>query len=227
MLEENDNKNKNKLLSSEANKSIEGQQRFPSSEIDDHHRIPSPLIHDHHRIPSTLTKYFTLTVLQWPSGILVSPMNEFHIGKPVNNFLDIFNVQPKPRVVWTMDDDVIDGIAVETSTYSYTQPGLMNVKKRLYFEGKREFHEKVLQFNLTMDLLNEDGDVTVLNLKTGNISLICLDPLTTVPPPTTTLMTTTTTTTTSTTTTTTSSTTTISTTTTTTMTTTTTTTTTT
>merc|ERR1719234_1692419 len=200
MLEENDNKNKNKLLSSEANKSIEGQQRIPSSEIDDHHRIPSPLIHDHHRIPSTLTKYFTLTVLEWPSGILVSPMNEFHIGKPVNNFLDI-----------------IDGIAVETSTYSYTQPGLMNVKKRLYFEGKREFHEKVLQFNLTMDLLNEDGDVTVLNLKTGNISLICLDPLLTVPPPTTTLMTTTTTTTTSTTTTTTSSTTTISTTTTTTM----------
>merc|ERR1719234_2275436 len=217
MLEENDNKNKNKLLSSEANNSIEDQQRIPSSVIDDHHRIPSPLIHDHHRIPSTLTRYFTLTVLQWPSGILVSPMNEFHIGKPVNNFLDIFNVQPKPRVVWTMDDDVIDGIAVETSTYSYTQPGLMNVKKRLYFEGKREFHEKVLQFNLTMDLLNEDGDVTVLNLKTGNISLICLDPLTTVPPPTTTLMTTTTTTTTSTTTTTTSSTTTISTTTTTTM----------
>ena len=98
-------------------------------------------------------------------------MNEFHIGKPVNNFLDIFNVQPKPRVVWTMDDDVIDGIAVETSTYSYTQPGLMNVKKRLYFEGKREFHQKVLQFNLTMDLLTEDGDVTVLNLKTGNITL--------------------------------------------------------
>ena len=128
----------------------------------------------------------------------VSPMNEFHIGKPVNNFLDIFNVQPKPRVVWTMDDDVIDGIAVETSTYSYTQPGLMNVKKRLYFEGKREFHEKVLQFNLTMDLLNEDGDVTVLNLKTGNISLIWLDPfltvLTTTKSTTTTKITTTTTT---------------------------------
>merc|ERR1719193_2942179 len=192
MLEENNN---GKLLSSDLNNNIEGQQRIPSSKINEHHRIPSPLIHDHHRIPSTLTKYFTLTVLQWPSDILVSPMNEFHIGKPVNNFLDIFDVQPKPRVVWTMDDDVIDGIAVETSTYSYTQPGLMNVKKRLYFEGKREFHQKVLQFNLTMDLLTEDGDVTVLNLKSGNISLICLDPLTTVLPPTTTQMTTTTTTT--------------------------------
>merc|ERR1719193_463792 len=192
MLEDNNNE---KLLSSDVNNKIGGQQWIPSSVINEHHRIPSPLIHDHHRIPSTLTKYFTLTVLQWPSGILVSPMNEFHIGKPVNNFLDIFNVQPKPRVVWTMDDDVIDGIAVETSTYSYTQPGLMNVKKRLYFEGKREFHQKVLQFNLTMDLLTEDGDVTVLNLKSGNISLICLDPLTTVQPPTTTQMTTTTTTT--------------------------------
>ena len=90
---------------------------------------------------------------------------EFEIGKPVDTFLGIFEVQPMPRVVWTMDDDVIDGISVETSTTKYTWPGLMNVNKRLQFLGKREFHQKVLQFNLTMDLLTEDGDVTVLNLK--------------------------------------------------------------
>ena len=107
---------------------------------------------------------------------------EFQIGKPVDTFLDIFDVQPIPRVVWTMDDDVIDGISVETSTTKYTWPGLMNVDKRLQFLGKREFHQKVLQFNLTMDLLTEDGDVTVLNLKTGNFTLFCLDPLPTVQP---------------------------------------------
>merc|ERR1712212_98309 len=77
--------------------------------------------------------------------------------------------------------------------------GLMNVKKRLFFEGKREFHQKVLQFNLTMEFLTEDGDVTVLNLETGNITLICLDPLPTVQPSNPTTQTTTTTTTTTTT----------------------------
>ena len=62
MVEDNNNE---KLLSSDKNPNTEGAE--------DHHRIPSsPLIHHHHRIPSTLTKYFTLTVLQWPSGILVS-----------------------------------------------------------------------------------------------------------------------------------------------------------
>ena len=72
MIEDNNNE---KLLSSDLNNNIEGQQRIPSSKINEHHRIPSPLIHDHHRFPSTLTKYFTLTVLQWPSGILVSQTN--------------------------------------------------------------------------------------------------------------------------------------------------------
>ena len=53
----------------------DNEKLVPSDEnpnTEDHHRIPSPLIHHHHRIPATLTKYFTLTVLQWPSGILVS-----------------------------------------------------------------------------------------------------------------------------------------------------------
>merc|ERR1711962_25680 len=33
-----------------------------------------------------------------------------------------------------------------------------------------------------MDLITEDGEVTVLNLKSGNITLVCLDPLPTIPP---------------------------------------------
>ena len=108
---------------------------------------------------------------------------EYRLEQPVDTFLDIFNVQPMPHVVWTMDDDVIDGISIETSSIRYDQSyDLMNVKKRLQFLGKREFHEKLLQFNLTMDLITEDGEVTVLNLKSGNITLICLDPLPTIPP---------------------------------------------
>ena len=70
-----ENNNTEMLLSSDKKKKVEDEQRIPSSLINDHHRIPSPLIHDHHRIPSTLTKYFTLIVLQWPSGILVSQTN--------------------------------------------------------------------------------------------------------------------------------------------------------
>lgn len=66
-----DTNNNEKLLSSD--------KKPKTWEAEDHHRIvPSPLIHHQHqlihhqhRIPSSLTKYFTLTVLQWPSGILV------------------------------------------------------------------------------------------------------------------------------------------------------------
>ena len=61
MVEDNNNE---KLLSSNKKPNTGGAE--------DHHRIPSLLIPDHHRLPATLTKYFTLTVLQWPSGILVS-----------------------------------------------------------------------------------------------------------------------------------------------------------
>ena len=78
MVDDNNNNNNEMLLSSEKSKNLEGaedQEQIPSSLINDHHRIPSPLDHDHHRIPSTLTKYFTLTVLQWPSYILVSSTN--------------------------------------------------------------------------------------------------------------------------------------------------------
>ena len=38
------------------------------------HRLPHPLSSNHFRIPSSPVKHFTLTVLIWPSGILVSAL---------------------------------------------------------------------------------------------------------------------------------------------------------
>merc|ERR1712107_796507 len=70
------------------------------------HRLPHPLSSNHFRIPSSSVKHFTLTVLIWPSGILVTPQMdtieryEYRLEQPVDTFLDIFNVQPMPHVVW-------------------------------------------------------------------------------------------------------------------------------
>ena len=49
---------------------------------EDHHRIPLSLIEDHHRIPPSSIKHFTLTVLVWPSGILVNISKQPFIIKP-------------------------------------------------------------------------------------------------------------------------------------------------
>ena len=42
--------------------------------MDAPHRLPHPLSSNHFRIPSSPVKHFTLTVLIWPSGILVSDL---------------------------------------------------------------------------------------------------------------------------------------------------------
>ena len=42
--------------------------------MDAPHRLPHPLSSNHFRIPSSPVKHFTLTVLIWPSGILVSAL---------------------------------------------------------------------------------------------------------------------------------------------------------
>ena len=76
-VKQNKHNNNEELLSS-------GKNLNARRDAEDHHRIPLSLIEDHHRIPPSLIKHFTLTVLVWPSGILVSYKTIY--TKPTNIF---------------------------------------------------------------------------------------------------------------------------------------------
>ena len=49
--------------------------------MDAPHRLPRPLSSNHFRIPSSSVKHFTLTVLIWPSGILVSALMNINTNR--------------------------------------------------------------------------------------------------------------------------------------------------
>ena len=147
------------------------------------------------------SRHFQLSVLVQPSHIGFEPEADtykYYEDAPFTAKLVVQNVAPKPKVVWSMSNNSIDGVHyIDTKVTNQSQT--LQVKENLTIPiMKSVFDGKILQYELRIAVVDEFGVLSPEEdyVEEGNVTLKCMDckpPSTTSPAPITTTVTTSTT----------------------------------
>ena len=105
-------------------------------------------------------KNFQLSVLVQPSHIDFNPESEVYKYREDESFkanLEVQNVAPKPKVIWRMSNNSIDGVHyIETKITNQSQT--LKVKESLTIPMmKSVFDGKILQYELRIAVVDEFG----------------------------------------------------------------------
>ena len=146
------------------------------------------------------SKTFQLSVLVQPSHIDFQPESEiyrYHEDEPFKANLQVQNVAPKPKVVWSMSNNSIDGVHyIDTKVTNQSQT--LRVEESLTIPMmKSVFNGKSLQYELRIAVVDEFGNLSPEEdyVQEGEVTLQCQNcekPSTTSPTPLTTTTSTTT-----------------------------------